>query len=164
MDVGCSLEPACVASTMTLQHHSVSDLPPKKQNQSPTLHMPNSVRMDPYDHSHHIKVPKHFAYIQYGCGIQSEACCSLDHDITTSLGLRSTPKKTRSAPHLHRDISVRVDPYAHSHHIKVPKHFAYIQYGCGVQSKACCSLNHDITTSLGLRSTLKSPKSTSSCM
>ena len=164
MDVGCSLEPACVASTMTLQHHSVSDLPPKKQNQSPTLHMPNSVRMDPYDHSHHIKVPKHFAYIQYGCGIQSEACCSLDHDITTSLGLRSTPKKTRSAPHLHRDISVRVDPYAHSHHIKVPKHFAYIQYGCGVQSKACCSLNHDIKTSLGLRSTLKSPKSTSSCM
>jgi hypothetical protein len=28
----------------------------------------------------------------------------------------------------------------------VPKHFVYIQYGCGMQSEASCSLNHDITT------------------
>ena len=139
---GCGMQsggPACVASTMTLQHHSVSDLPPKKQNQSPTLHMPNSVRMDPYDHSHHIKVPKHFAYIQYGCGIQSEASCRLNHDITTttSLRLRCTPSNPKSAPHLHRPNSVRVDSYAHSHHPKLPKHCVYIQYGCGMQSGAC---------------------------
>jgi len=145
---------------MTLQHQVY----PNKPKSTPNLRRPNSVRVDSYAHSHHLKLPKHCVYIQYGCGMQSEACCSLNHDITTSLGLRSTPKKPRSAPHLHRPNSVRVDPYGHSHHIKVPKHFAYIQYGCGVQSEACCSLNHDITTSLGLRSTLKSPKSTSSCM
>ncbi len=47
MDVGCGLKPA-VASTMTLQHHSSDlDIPPKKQNQPPTLHMPNSVRGGP---------------------------------------------------------------------------------------------------------------------
>ena len=60
----------------------------------------------------YVKVPKHFAYIQSGCGIQSEASCSLNHDITTSLGLRSSPKKTKSAPHLHRLISVRVNSLA----------------------------------------------------
>ena len=140
--------------------------------------------VDPYDRSHHINEPKHFVYIQHGCGMQSEASCSLNHDITTSLGLRSTqkkhkirpppaqacqckgkliwpftlfqassktlwihpiwmwgplmptvasqpwhynitqaqiyppPKKKRN-PHLHRPNSVRVDPYDHSHHIKV---------------------------------------------
>jgi hypothetical protein len=30
--------------------------------------------------------------------------------------------------------SVRVHPYAHPQHIKVLKHFVYIQYGCGMQS------------------------------
>ncbi len=60
-------------------------------------------------------------------------------------------------PHLHSPKnSIRVDPYAHSHHhFKVPKHFVYyIQYGFGIKSEACCSLNHYIATSLWLRSTL----------
>ena len=160
MDVGSSLKPA-VASTMTLQHHSGSDLPPPKKKPTPHLHRPNSVRVDPYDRSHHIKELKHFVYIQYGCGMQSEAFCSLNHDFTTSLRLRFTPQKTKSAPHLHRDNSVRVDPYAHSHHLKIPKHFVYIQYECGIQSEACCtSLNHDITTSLWLWSTPPPQKKT----
>jgi hypothetical protein len=95
MDGGCSLKPA-VASTMTLQHHSGSDLAPQKSRSAPHLHRPMSVRVDPYGHSHHLKLPKHCVYIQYGCGVQSEACCSLNHDITTSLELRSTLKSPKS--------------------------------------------------------------------
>ncbi len=100
MDVGSSLMLAVAVAclTVTLQHHSGSDLPPRKKKPSPHLHRPNSVRVDPYDRSHHIKVPKHFVYIQYGCGMQSEASCSLNHDITTSLRLRSTPKKHNLPP------------------------------------------------------------------
>ena len=131
MDVESSLKPP-VASTMTLQHHSGKDLAPKTRPFTPSQ-----------------ASLKHFAYIQYGCGIQSEACCSLNHDITrTSPGLRSGPNTPKSIPHL-------VDPCVHSHHIKVPKHFVYIQYGCGIQSEDCCSLNNDITISHQLRSTLK---------
>jgi hypothetical protein len=158
MDDGSSLK-HIVASTMTLQHHSGSDLPPKPQNPPPTSTGLNSAREGPYAHSHHFKVPKHFVYIQYGCGIQSEAFCSLNHDITTSPGLRSAPKTPKPTPHLYKPNSVRVDPYAHSHHIKVPKHFVYIQYGCEIHSEAFCSLNHGITTLLRLRSIpTKTPK------
>ena len=109
------------------------------------------------------KVPKHFLYIQYGCRIQSGACCSLNHDIATSLGLRSTPKTPKSTapkstPDLHRPNTVRVDTYAHTQNIKVPKHFVHIQSGCGIQSEACCSLNHDISKSLGFRSAPQNPQ------
>jgi hypothetical protein len=38
-------------------------------------------------------------------------------------------------------------PYAHPQHLKVLKHFAYIQYGCGMQSMRVFSLNHDTATS-----------------
>jgi hypothetical protein len=94
------------------------------------------------------------------CGMHSEACCSLNNDITTSHGLRSTPKTPKSTCDLQRGIMVRVVPYAHTQHIKVPRHFVYIQYGFGIQSEACCSLNNYITTSHGLRSTPIIPKST----
>jgi len=41
--------------------------------------------------------------------------------------------------------------HAHSQHIKVFKHFVYIQYGCGMPSTlGVCSLNHDTTTSYRL--------------
>ena len=88
VDVGSSQKPV-VASTITIQHHTGSDLPPKPQNPPPncTGLRPKSVRLDPYGHSHHIKLPNHIVYIQYGCGVQSEACCGLYylyHEITTS--------------------------------------------------------------------------------
>ncbi len=51
---------------------------------------------------------------------------SLNHDITTSLGLTHTPNIQKSTPDLHRRNSVRVDPYAHSQHIKVLKLFIYL--------------------------------------
>jgi hypothetical protein len=133
---------------------------PKTPKSTPDLQRRITVRVAPYAHTQHIKVPQHFLYIQYGCGIQSEAYCGLNHDITTSHRLRSTPKTPKSTLHLQRCITVRVASYTHTQHIKVPKYFVYIQYGCGIQSEACCGLNHDITTSYRLRSTPKSPKST----
>jgi hypothetical protein len=164
MDVGSTLKHV-VASTMTLDHDITTSIrlrsAPKPKSPPPTCTGLNIVRVDPYAHSHHIKVPKNFVYIQYGCGIQSEACCSLNNDIATSLGLRSAPKTPKPTPHLHRPSSVRVDPYVHSHHINVPKYFVNIQYGCWIQYEACCSLKHDITRiSPGLRSGPNIPKST----
>jgi len=43
-----------------------------------------------------------------------------------------------------------VHPYAHPQHLKVLKHFVYIQYGCGMQSMRVCSLKHDTATSYRL--------------
>jgi hypothetical protein len=143
LDVRCSLKPP-LASIMTVHSSLGLRSTPKTPKFTPDLHRhrPNSLRVDPYGHSHHIKVPKHFVHIQYGCGVQSEASCSLNHDITTSLGLRSTLLKDQTfAPHLPRCKSVRVDPYGHSHHTKLPTHFVYIQYGCPMQSEASSSLN-----------------------
>ncbi len=78
--------------------------------------------------------------------MQSTGVWSLNHDITTSLGLSPTPIFLKSTPELYRRNSVRVYPYAHPQHIKVLKHFVYIQY---VQSMGVWSLNHDIATSSG---------------
>ncbi len=54
--------------------------------------------------------------------MQSTGIWSLNHDITTSLGLRPTPIFLK----LHRLNSVRVHPNALPQHIKVLKHFVYI--------------------------------------
>ena len=109
-----------------------------------------TVRVAPYAYKQHIKVPKHFEYIQYGCGIQSEDWCSLSFDIMTShwlTGLQSTPKKFQNPPPTCRGVSLQGWPHMHRQHIKVLKHFVYIQYGCGIQSEDCCSLSFDIMTS-----------------
>jgi hypothetical protein len=95
--------------------------------------------------------------------MQSMGVWSLNHDITTSLGLNIPIIQKSTTPDLHRYNSVRVDPYAHSHHIKVLKHFVYILYGCGMQSMGVWSLNHDITTPLGLRPTPIFQKFTPTC-
>ena len=55
------------------------------------------------------------------------------------------PNFPKILPHLHRHHSVRVHPYAHPWLTKVLKHFVYIWYGCGMDSKW-----DDITTILGL--------------
>ena len=58
---------------------------------------------------------------------------------------------SKFCPHLHRYRCVRVYPYDHSQHtMMVLKQFAYIKYGCGVQSVWVSSLNHDTTMSFGL--------------
>jgi hypothetical protein len=52
---------------------------------------------------------------------------SIDHDITTSIGLNHPPIFLKSNPTWHKsNTCVRVDPYAHPQHIKVIKHFEYI--------------------------------------
>ncbi len=58
-----------------------------------------------------MKVLKHFIYIQYGCGMQSAVVYSLNHDPTTSFGLRLPPLLQKIGNHLHRYNSVRVHPY-----------------------------------------------------
>jgi hypothetical protein len=63
------------------------------------------------------------------------------------------PNLPKFGPHLHRYTSVRVHPYAHPQHMKVLKHFIYMQYGCGMQSVVVYSLNHDTTRSFGLHLT-----------
>jgi hypothetical protein len=82
--------------------------------------------------------------------VHSKWVWSLNHDITTSLGLGLSSIFLTSTPALHRRNSVRVHPYAYPQHIKVLKHFLYIWHGCGMHSKRVWSLNHDITTSRGL--------------
>ena len=102
----------------------------------PHLQRCNCVRVHPYAHPQHMKVLKHFLYIQYICGMQSVAVYSLNHDTTTSFGFGHTANFQNLAPTPHRYYSVRVNPYAHSQHIKVLnlKHFVYIQHGCEMQS------------------------------
>jgi hypothetical protein len=93
-------------------------------------------------------VLEHFVYIWHGCGMHSKRVWSLNHDITTSLGLGLSSIFLKTTPALHRRNSVRVHPYAYPQHIKVLKHCVYIWHGCGMHSKRVWSLNHDITTSL----------------
>ena len=54
--------------------------------------------------------------------MHSKQVWSLNHDITTSLGLGLSSIFLKSTPALHRRNSVRVHPYAHLQHIKVLKH------------------------------------------
>ncbi len=58
--------------------------------------------------------------------MQSMGLWSLNHDLTTSLGLSHTPNFPKIHPHLQRCISIRVHLYAHPKHIKGLKHFEYI--------------------------------------
>ncbi len=92
----------------------------------PHLHRCNSVRVHPFAHPQHIKVLKHFGYAWFGCGMQSTGLWSLNHDLTTSLGLSNVPNLPKIHPHLHRRNSVKVHPCAHPQYIKVLKHFVYI--------------------------------------
>ena len=133
MDVGSSLKPA-VASTMTLQHHSGSDLPPPKKKPTPHLHRPNSVRVDthmPINSMSRCQNTLYTSSMDVGCSLKPPVASTmtLQHHSGSDL-----PKKnTKSAPHLHRLVSVRVNSYGHSHYFKLlVKHFEYIQYGCGV--------------------------------
>jgi hypothetical protein len=72
----------------------------------------------PYAHPQHMKVLKHLIYIQYGCGKQSAGVYSLNHDTTTSFGIRLTPIIQNVASTLHR-YSKRVDPYVHPQHMNM---------------------------------------------
>ena len=86
---GCS-QWGFAASTMTPQHHTGSAIPrfPKIH---PRLHIYYSIRMHPYAHPQHLKVLKHFVYIQYGCGMLLMGIGSLNHGTTTLYRLGHIP-------------------------------------------------------------------------
>ena len=157
MDVGCS-QWGFEASTMTPKHHTGSAIPhfPKTH---PHQHTYYSIRMHSYAHPQHLKVLKHFIYIQYGCGMQSMGVFSLNHDTATAYRLGHTPISLKFTPTCTCNTAIRMHPYAHPQHLKVLKHFVYIQYGCGMQSMEVCSLNHDTATSYRLGQTPFSLKS-----
>ncbi len=113
--------------------------------------MYNSVRVHPYAHPQHMKVLNLFIHIQYGCGMHSVVVYSLSHDIHNNVNWASPyPNFPKVSSHLQRYNSVMVHPYAHLQHMKLLKHFLYIQYRCGMQSTVVYSLNHDTTMSFGL--------------
>jgi len=58
--------------------------------------------------------------------MQSVRLWSLNHDITTSLGLGLSSIFLKSTLDLHRLNNVRAHPFAHPWHIKVLKQFVYI--------------------------------------
>ncbi len=93
---GCSLW-GFGASTITPHHHSDLAMPnfPKIH---PHQYRRNSVRVHPYAHPQHLKVLKHFLYIQYGCEMQSMGICSLNHDLTTSYRLGHNPFPLKFTP------------------------------------------------------------------
>jgi hypothetical protein len=111
----------------------------------PHLHTYYSMRIHPYAHPQHLKVLKHFVYIHYRCGMQSMGVWSLNHDTATSYRLGNTPFSLKSTPTW--TTAIMMHPYAHPQHLKVLKHFIYIQYGCGMQSMRVFCLNHDTATS-----------------
>jgi hypothetical protein len=110
-------------------------------------------RVYPYTHPLHTKVLKHFLYIWWGCGMQSMVAWSLNHDVTTSLGLGPTPNFQKIHPHYKWRISVRVHLYPSTAYQSAKTLSIYLWCGCGMQSTVVWSLNHDITSSLGLEPT-----------
>ena len=98
-----------------------------------------------------MKVLNFFIHIQYGCGMQSVMAYSLNHDTHNNV-IWASPDLNfpKFSSHLQRYSSVMVHPYAHPQHMKLLKHFLYIQYGSEMQSVVAYSLNHDTTMSFGL--------------
>jgi hypothetical protein len=119
--------------------------------------------MHTYAHPQHLKVLKHFPYIQYGCWMQSMGVCSLNHDTATSYRLGYTPFPLKSPPTCTCNTAIMMHLYAHPQHLKVLKHFPYIEYGCWMQSMGVCSLNHDTATSYRLGHTPFPQKSPPTC-
>ena len=73
--------------------------------------------------------------------MQSMVVCSLNHDTTTSLRLSHAPIVLKIHPHLYGHNSVRMHPYAHPQHLKVPKHFiSNIDVGCSLWGFAASTI------------------------
>jgi hypothetical protein len=107
--------------------------------------------VNPYNvHPKHIKVLKHFVYIQYGCGIHSKRGCSLNHFMTSSQRPNRALFFLKIHCHPHMYCSILVHPNAHPQHIKVPKHFVYIWYGYELLFTEVWSLYNNIKTSYRL--------------
>ena len=117
----------------------------------------NSVRVHPYAHPQHMKVLKHFQYIQYECKKQSEVVYSIKHVTMMLFELNLTPNFPKFDPTC-TGVSVTVYPYAHPQHMKMFKNFPYIQYGCEIQIWVVYRLKHDTMMLFGHCYTPKFPK------
>jgi len=100
-----------------------------------------------------MKVLKHFICMYYGCVMQSGVVYSLNNDTTTSFWLRLTPIFQNLPPPPAQYTCVRVHPNAIPQHMKVLKHFIYMDYGCVMQSGVVYSHNKVKTMSFQLRLT-----------
>jgi hypothetical protein len=141
-------------------HYNVTWAQVHPQNPPATCRgVDHRIRVAPYAHTQHIKAPQHFVYIQYGCGIQSEACCSLYHYINTTLhGLTGLPPKPKIHPRSAEAYHCKGGPICPSTAYQGRAKTLCTYDRCGMHSEACCSLNNYITTSHGLRFTPKTPK------
>ncbi len=136
-------------STITSWHHFHSTVTQNCQNLTKLQFCRNSIRVLSYAYVPHWKVLKHFIYVQYGCGKQSAVVST----ITSWQRFHPTvTKNCQNLTHLWQCNSVRVHSYAYVPLWKVKKHFIYVHYGCGKQSKVDYSLNHDIKASFPLDS------------
>jgi hypothetical protein len=134
-------------------HHIVIWAPPYPNfpKCGPNLHRYNSVSVHPYAHPQHMKVLEHFiSNMDVGCSQRWFTASTMTPQCNLGSAL---PQFSKMWPSPAQIYSVRVHPYAHPQHVKVLKHFIYIQYGRGMQSVVVYSLNHDTTTSFGLRLT-----------
>jgi hypothetical protein len=125
----------------------------------------NDVRVHPYSLETTYQWLKHYIYViqmiwmwdTVNGGLQPQPW---HHNIIQTQPYSIFPK---IHPHLHMYYGIRVHPYAHPQHLKVLKHFLYIQYGCGIQSMGVGSLSHDTTTSYRLSHTPFFLKFTPTC-
>ncbi len=141
MDVGCSLKPLA-ASTMTPQRHSGSTPLTGIQCKGEPI--------CPFTEYQGAKTNTLCIHPVWMWDAVSVTIFSLNHENPTSFWFAHTHFFEKLAPsYLHMYYSVRVNPYAHPQHIKVLKHIVCILYGCGLQSEASCSINHDTISSFG---------------
>ncbi len=156
MNVGCSLKPFA-ASTMTPQCHLGSPIPQFFKIWPPHPSQELQCKEEPicpftaYQGAKTKTLCIHPIWVWDAVSVM---VFSLNHDNPTSFGFAHTPIFQKMPPsYLHMYYSVRVNPYAHPQHIKVLKHIVCILYGCGLQSEASCSINHDTTSSFGFAHT-----------
>jgi hypothetical protein len=147
IDVGCSLW-GFVASIMTLtMSFGLRHTPYLPCH----LHKCNSVRVYPYAHPQHVKVLKHFVYIQFQsiwiCYMWVFAASTMTPQRHLSIS-HPIPFSLKIHPHFSRCNSVRAYLYVFWQHCNVLKHFIYVICECGKQSAgAYRPSNHDIMVS-----------------
>ncbi len=136
-------------STITLWHHFHLTVTQNCQNLTQFQLCSNSVRVHSYAYVPHWKVLKQFIYVNMDVG--SNLQWSTASTITSWHHCHPTITKTcQNLTQLWQCNCVRVHSYAYVPHWKVKKHFIYVHYGCGKQSKVAYRLNHDIMASFPL--------------
>ena len=138
---------------------------PWHHNIIPAWPYPMSSKIQPHLHTYygynahpqHLKVLKHFVYIQCGCGMQSMGVFSLNHDTTTSYRLGHTPFPLKFNHICTRIMAIRVYPYAH------PQHTSNMDVGCSQWRFAASTITPQHHTSGSAISQSVFPKFTPTC-